>query len=150
MPYSRRPTSDGRGPAADVLRPTADVQQLTPLLLLLLLLLLFVLVFFDRRHFFRRNDVATTPTYNFTVVVDDHAMEISHVIRGEDHISNTPKQLLLYGSLGYPVPEFAHLPMILGPDKKRLSKRHGAAGVKEYREAGYAADALLNLSLIHI
>ena len=85
-----------------------------------------------------------TPTYNFTVVVDDHTMGISHVIRGEDHISNTPKQLLIYGSLGYPVPEFAHLPMILGPDKKRLSKRHGAAGIQEFRDAGYAADALLN------
>jgi glutamyl-tRNA synthetase len=85
-----------------------------------------------------------TPTYNFTVVVDDHTMGISHVIRGEDHISNTPKQLLIYGALGYPVPEFAHLPMILGPDKKRLSKRHGAAGIQEFRDAGYAADALLN------
>ena len=85
-----------------------------------------------------------TPTYNFTVVVDDHTMGISHVIRGEDHISNTPKQLLIYESLGYPVPEFAHLPMILGPDKKRLSKRHGAAGIQEFRDAGYAADALLN------
>jgi glutamyl-tRNA synthetase len=85
-----------------------------------------------------------TPTYNFTVVVDDYAMGISHVIRGEDHISNTPKQLLIYKALGYPAPEFSHLPMILGPDKKRLSKRHGAAGIQEFRDAGYTADVLLN------
>ena len=85
-----------------------------------------------------------TPTYNFTVVVDDYTMGISHVIRGEDHISNTPKQLLIYEALGYPAPEFAHLPMILGPDKKRLSKRHGAAGIQEFRDTGYSADALLN------
>jgi glutamyl-tRNA synthetase len=85
-----------------------------------------------------------TPTYNFTVAVDDYAMGISHVIRGEDHISNTPKQLLIYKALGYPAPEFAHLPMILGPDKKRLSKRHGATGIQEFRDAGYSADALLN------
>ena len=84
------------------------------------------------------------PTYNFSTAIDDAEMCITNVIRGEDHISNTPKQLLLYGSLGYPVPEFAHLPMILGPDKKRLSKRHGAAGIQEFRDAGYAADALLN------
>ena len=85
-----------------------------------------------------------TPTYNFTVVVDDYDMGISHVIRGEDHISNTPKQLLIYEALGYPAPEFAHLPMILGPDKKRLSKRHGAAGIQEFRNAGFSADVLLN------
>ena len=85
-----------------------------------------------------------SPTYNFTVVMDDHAMEISHVIRGDDHISNTPKQLLIYEALGYQAPEFAHLPMILGPDKKRLSKRHGAAGIQDFRDAGYSADALLN------
>jgi glutamyl-tRNA synthetase len=85
-----------------------------------------------------------TPTYNFTVVVDDYDMGISHVIRGEDHISNTPKQLLIYEALGYPAPEFAHLPMILGPDKKRLSKRHGAAGIQDFRNAGFSADVLLN------
>ena len=85
-----------------------------------------------------------TPTYNLTVVVDDYDMGISHVIRGEDHISNTPKQLLIYEALGYPAPEFAHLPMILGPDKKRLSKRHGAAGIQEFRNAGFTADVLLN------
>ena len=84
------------------------------------------------------------PTYNLTAVVDDHEMEITHVIRGEDHISNTPKQILIYNALGYEIPHFAHLPMILGPDKKRLSKRHGAAGIQEFRDAGYAADALLN------
>ena len=85
-----------------------------------------------------------TPTYNFTVVVDDYDMGISHVIRGEDHISNTPKQLLIYEALGYPAPEFAHLPMILGADKKRLSKRHGAAGIQDFRNAGFSADVLLN------
>ena len=89
-----------------------------------------------------------TPTYNFTVVVDDYSMGISHVIRGEDHISNTPKQLLIYEALGYRTPEFAHLPMILGPDRKRLSKRHGAAGIQEFRNAGYSADALLNYLVI--
>ena len=85
-----------------------------------------------------------TPTYNLVVVVDDHDMEITHVIRGEDHISNTPKQLLIYEALGYTSPDFSHLPMILGPDKRRLSKRHGATGVQEYREKGYFPDALNN------
>jgi len=78
------------------------------------------------------------------VVVDDHEMEITHVIRGEDHISNTPKQILIYNALGHSVPEFAHLPMILGPDKKRLSKRHGAPGVQQFKNDGYLPDALLN------
>ncbi len=73
-----------------------------------------------------------TPTYNFSAVIDDHDMEITHVIRGEDHVTNTPKQILLYQALGYNEPVFAHLPMILGPDKKRLSKRHGAPGVHCY------------------
>ena len=85
-----------------------------------------------------------SPTYNFTVVVDDNNMGINYVIRGEDHISNTPKQILIYSALNYPVPDFAHLPMILGSDKKRLSKRHGAAGVEDFREQGYSVDALLN------
>ena len=85
-----------------------------------------------------------TPTYNLVVVIDDNDMEITHVIRGEDHISNTPKQMLIYDALGYAAPEFAHLPMILGADKRRLSKRHGAAGVQEYREKGYFPDALNN------
>ncbi len=84
------------------------------------------------------------PTYNLVVVVDDHEMEITHVIRGEDHISNTPKQILIYNALGYTVPEFAHLPMILGQDKKRLSKRHGAPGVQQFKNDGYLPDALLN------
>ena len=85
-----------------------------------------------------------TPVYNLTNVVDDSLMEITHVIRGEDHVSNTPKQILIYNALGFEVPTFAHLPMILGEDKKRLSKRHGAAGVNEYESMGYQPDALLN------
>ena len=84
------------------------------------------------------------PTYNFAVVVDDHLMEISHVIRGEDHISNTPKQVLLYKALGWELPEFAHLPMILGKDKKKLSKRHGATSVYEYRDMGYMPNSVFN------
>lgn len=85
-----------------------------------------------------------SPVYNLTNVVDDRLMEITHVIRGEDHVSNTPKQILIYNALGFKVPIFAHLPMILGEDKKRLSKRHGAAGVNEYESMGYQPDALLN------
>ncbi|MBC8345558.1 MAG: glutamate--tRNA ligase [Candidatus Marinimicrobia bacterium] len=85
-----------------------------------------------------------SPTYNFVVVVDDHDMEISHVIRGEDHISNTPKQILIYQALDYTVPIFAHLPMILGPDIKRLSKRHGAPGVQNFKDDGYFPESLLN------
>ena len=85
-----------------------------------------------------------TPTYNLVVVIDDHDMKITHVIRGEDHISNTPKQMLIYKALGYSTPEFSHLPMILGPDKRRLSKRHGAIGVQKYRDKGYFPDALNN------
>jgi len=89
------------------------------------------------------------PTYNYAVCVDDALMKISHVIRGDDHISNTPKQILVYEALGYPVPQFAHLSMILGADGKRLSKRHGATSVEAYRDAGYLPDALLNyLSLL--
>ncbi len=83
-------------------------------------------------------------TYNLVVVVDDNDMQISHVIRGEDHISNTPKQILIYKALGMKVPQFAHLPMILGPDKKRLSKRHGAPGIQYFRDQGYLPDALIN------
>jgi len=85
-----------------------------------------------------------TPTYNFSAVIDDHDMEITHVIRGEDHVSNTPKQILLYQALGYNEPVFAHLPMILGPDKKRLSKRHGAPGVQKFKDDGYLPESLLN------
>ena len=85
-----------------------------------------------------------TPTYNFVVVVDDAEMGITLVIRGDDHINNTPRQILLYEALGYPVPEFAHVPMILGADKKRLSKRHGATSVMAYQEMGYLPEAMVN------
>lgn len=85
-----------------------------------------------------------SPTYNLTVVVDDNDMNISHVIRGEDHISNTPKQMLIYKSLGWTIPKFGHLPMILGSDGKRLSKRHGAKGTSEYKDLGYLPDTLIN------
>jgi len=85
-----------------------------------------------------------TPTYNLTVVVDDHDMEIDAVIRGDDHINNTPRQINLYQALGWNLPEFAHLPMILGSDGARLSKRHGAVSVMAYRDAGFLPEALLN------
>src|SRR5439155_1676629 len=85
-----------------------------------------------------------TPTYNFCVVVDDVTMRISHVIRGNDHLSNTPKQVLCYEALGYPVPAFAHVSMILGADRTRLSKRHGATSVDAYREQGILPDAMVN------
>jgi glutamyl-tRNA synthetase len=85
-----------------------------------------------------------TPTYNFCVVVDDVDMRISHVIRGNDHLSNTPKQVLCYEALGYPVPAFAHVSMILGPDRGRLSKRHGATSVQAYREQGILPEAMVN------
>ncbi len=84
------------------------------------------------------------PTYHLSVVVDDVEMEITQVVRGDDHISNTPKQVLLYEALGAPVPEFAHVPLILGPDKKRLSKRHGATAVGEYETQGYLPEAMIN------
>jgi glutamyl-tRNA synthetase len=85
-----------------------------------------------------------TPTYNFCVVIDDALMRISHVIRGDDHVNNTPRQIQLYEALGYPVPLFAHVPMILGADKTRLSKRHGATSVIAYRDMGYLPEALTN------
>lgn len=85
-----------------------------------------------------------TPTYNFVVVVDDVDMKITHVIRGDDHLNNTPKQLHIYNALGYAIPEFAHLPMILGADKARLSKRHGATSVMAYKDMGYLPEALIN------
>ncbi len=85
-----------------------------------------------------------TPTYNFAVVCDDVAMEMTHIIRGDDHLSNTPRQILIYEALEAPIPVFAHLPMILGPDGKKLSKRHGATSVEQYRDCGYLADALVN------
>lgn len=84
------------------------------------------------------------PVYNFACAVDDAGMEITHVIRGDDHLSNTPRQVLLYEALGSAVPRFAHVPMILGPDRKKLSKRHGAASVEEMAEAGYLPGALRN------
>jgi len=85
-----------------------------------------------------------TPVYNMAVVVDDHNMGITHVIRGDDHISNTPKQILIYQALGWELPVFAHVPLILGPDKKRLSKRHGATAVIEYRDKGFLPEAMFN------
>lgn len=85
-----------------------------------------------------------TPTYNFVVVADDLDMKVSHVIRGDDHLNNTPKQIHIYNALGSTPPYFAHLPMILGPDRTRLSKRHGATSVQAYRDVGYLPDALLN------
>jgi glutamyl-tRNA synthetase len=87
---------------------------------------------------------AGAPTYNFVVVVDDHEMKITHVVRGDDHLNNTPRQQCLYSALGLPVPAFAHLPMILGEDGSRMSKRHGATSVGEYRKEGFLAEALIN------
>lgn len=84
------------------------------------------------------------PTYHLSVVVDDMDMRITQVIRGDDHISNTPKQILLYEALGVPVPAFAHVPLIMGPDKKRLSKRHGATSVMEYAAQGIVPEAMVN------
>jgi glutamyl-tRNA synthetase/nondiscriminating glutamyl-tRNA synthetase len=84
------------------------------------------------------------PVYNYVVVVDDAEMKITHVIRGDDHLSNTPKQVALYEALGWPVPEFAHLSTILGPDKERLSKRHGATSLANFREMGVLPEALMN------
>lgn len=85
-----------------------------------------------------------TPTYNLAVVVDDADMAISHVIRGADHLNNTPRQIQLYEALGLPVPKFAHIPLIHGPDGTKMSKRHGAVAITEYRQAGYLADAVMN------
>ena len=84
------------------------------------------------------------PTYNFAVVCDDANMNITHVVRGDDHLSNTPRQILIYEALGFDVPKFAHLPMILGSDGKKLSKRHGATNVEEYRDSGYLPDVMVN------
>ena len=85
-----------------------------------------------------------TPLYNFACVIDDFEMKISHVIRGEDHIPNTPKQILIQETLGFPQPKYAHLPLILGPDRTKLSKRHGATSIEEYRKTGYLPEALVN------
>jgi glutamyl-tRNA synthetase/nondiscriminating glutamyl-tRNA synthetase len=84
------------------------------------------------------------PVYNYVVVIDDAEMKITHVIRGDDHLSNTPKQVALYEALGFPVPEFAHLSTILGPDRERLSKRHGATSISQFREMGILPEALVN------
>jgi len=89
------------------------------------------------------------PTYNFAAVVDDGLMKISHVIRGDDHVSNTPRQILMYQALGFEMPNFVHIPMILGEDKTRLSKRHGATSLDQYRNKGYLPEVLINfLSLL--
>ena len=89
------------------------------------------------------------PTYNFAAVVDDGLMRITHVVRGTDHLNNTPKQVLLYGALGWELPVFAHIPLILGPDRQKLSKRHGATSVAEHRRQGFLPEALFNyLSLL--
>lgn len=85
-----------------------------------------------------------SPLYNFAAAIDDYEMKISHVIRGEDHISNTPKQILILEALGLDIPEYAHLPLILGEDKSKLSKRHGATALFDYKEAGYLPDAIFN------
>jgi len=89
-----------------------------------------------------------TPTYNFACVVDDAAMNITHVIRGDDHISNTPKQIMLYEALGFKIPEFAHLPLIMGKEGGRLSKRTGATAISEYRNMGFLPEALVNYLLL--
>src|ERR671913_2394530 len=101
---------------------------------------------FDNEHIesfvILRSD--THPTYHLSVVVDDIDMAITHVVRGDDHISNTPKQVLLYGAFGSTPPSFGHVPLIMGPDKKRLSKRHGATSVMEYQRLGYLPEAMVN------
>jgi glutamyl-tRNA synthetase len=88
------------------------------------------------------------PTYNFACVVDDNAMEITHIIRADEHLSNTPKQVMIYNALDYQLPEFAHVPMILAPDRSKLSKRHGATSVDEFIELGYLPQALINYLLL--
>jgi glutamyl-tRNA synthetase len=90
----------------------------------------------------RRSD--GSPTYNFTVVVDDMDMVVTHVIRGDDHVNNTPRQIQIFEALGYPVPSFAHVPLMLGPDRSRLSKRHGAKSLTEYIHEGYLPEAMVN------
>jgi glutamyl-tRNA synthetase len=101
---------------------------------------------FDNEHIesfvILRSD--THPTYHLSVVVDDIDMDVTHVVRGDDHISNTPKQVLLYQAFGKPAPSFAHVPLIMGADKQRLSKRHGATSVMEYEKQGYLPEAMFN------
>jgi glutamyl-tRNA synthetase len=103
-------------------------------------------VVFDNRELddliIARSD--STPTYNFCVVVDDIDMRITHIIRGDDHLANTPRQIQLYEAFGHPLPEFGHVPLILGTDKARLSKRHGATSVMAYRNMGYFPEAVVN------
>lgn len=84
------------------------------------------------------------PTYNFACVIDDWLMGITHVIRADEHLSNTPRQMMLYRALGAPLPKFAHVPMILAPDRSKLSKRHGAQTVEEFRDKGYLPEAIVN------
>ena len=89
-----------------------------------------------------------TPTYNFACVVDDAEMNITHIIRGDDHLSNTPKQVIFYQALGFPLPKFAHLPLIMGMEGGRLSKRTGATAISDYRKMGYLSEALVNYLLL--
>ena len=89
-----------------------------------------------------------TPVYNFAAAVDDHHMGVTHVMRAEEHLSNTPRQLLIYRALGYEPPAFAHLPMVLAPDRSKLSKRHGAVAVEEFREKGFLPEAILNYAAL--
>ena len=91
-----------------------------------------------------RSDDRETPVYNFAAVVDDALMRITHVVRGADHIPNTPRQILLYQALGYPLPAFGHIPLVLGSDREKLSKRHGDVALHEYQTKGYLPDALVN------
>ncbi|HWU41478.1 MAG TPA: glutamate--tRNA ligase, partial [Candidatus Acidoferrum sp.] len=91
-----------------------------------------------------RSDERETPVYNFAAVVDDALMGISHVVRGADHIPNTPRQILLYEALGYPVPVFGHIPLVLGMDREKLSKRHGDVALHDYQAKGYLPDAMVN------
>lgn len=91
-----------------------------------------------------RSDEGETPVYNFAAVVDDALMGITHVVRGADHIPNTPKQILLYQALGYPLPIFGHIPLVLGPDREKLSKRHGEVALHEYQAKGYLPEAMVN------
>ena len=99
----------------------------------------------QRAHRELRDSASDThPTYHLSVVVDDIDMAVTHVVRGDDHISNTPKQVLLYNAFGKTPPAFAHVPLIMGPDKKRLSKRHGATSVMEYEKQGYIPEAMFN------
>ena len=84
------------------------------------------------------------PVYNFCCTIDDHLMEMTHVLRAEEHLSNTLRQMMVYEALGWPVPKFGHLSIILGPDRQKLSKRHGATSVGQYREMGYLPEAMNN------